>query len=67
MNKDLSRCFAPPANFWTPWWIVTSPEAHELPSVREFIAFAAQNLRRMRGALSGQLDQDAVRKLIETL
>ena len=67
MNKDLSRCFPPPVDFGARWWIVTTPEAHELPSVSEFIAFAAQNLRRMRGALSGQLDQDAARKLIETL
>ncbi len=67
MSKDLSRCFPPPVDFGAPWWIVTSPEAHELPRVREFIAFAAQNLRRLRGAFSGQLDQDAARKLIETL
>lgn len=67
MYKDLSRCFPPPVDFGTPWWIVTAPEAHELPSVREFIAFAAQSLRRLRGAISGQLDQDAARNLIETL
>ena len=67
MNKDLSRCFPPPVDFGAQWWIVTTPEAHKLPSVREFIVFAAHNLRRMRGAFSGQLDQDAARKLIETL
>ena len=67
MQKDLTRCFAPPAGLWTPWWIVASREANELRRVRDFMSFAADQLRPLRGALNGTLDQDAARALLETL
>lgn len=67
MQKDLVRCFQSPAAMMTPWWIVASREACELPRVRAFMAFAADQLRHVRGALNGTLDQAAARALIETL
>lgn len=67
MQPDLSRCFAPPEGLSTPWWLVASREANELKRVREFMAFSADQMRRMRGALTGTLDQAAARALIQTL
>lgn len=67
MQPDLSRCFPPPEGLSTPWWLVASREANELKRVREFMAFAADQMRRMRGALTGTLDQSGARALIQTL
>jgi DNA-binding transcriptional LysR family regulator len=67
MQRDLVRCFPPPEGLSTPWWLVASREANELKRVREFMSFAADQLRRMRGALSGELDQAAARARLEGL
>jgi DNA-binding transcriptional LysR family regulator len=67
MQKDLLRCFPPPADMLTPWWIMASREANELSRVRDFMSFSADQLRRLRGALTGALEQDAARVLLETL
>lgn len=67
MQPDLLRCFPSPAGLSTPWWIVSSREASELRRVREFMSFAADQVRQLRGALSGSLDQATARAMLETL
>jgi DNA-binding transcriptional LysR family regulator len=67
IQRDLIRCFPPPKNVMTPWWIVASREANELRRVRDFMSFAADEVRHLRGALNGTLDQDAARAILETV
>jgi DNA-binding transcriptional LysR family regulator len=50
----LLRCFDPPEGLISRWWIVTSAEAHQLPRVRSFMAFAAEAIRAERALLSGK-------------
>jgi len=56
-----------PPDFGPRWWIVASREANELRRVRDFMSFAADQLRPLRGALNGTLDQNAARALFEAL
>ena len=65
IQRDLIRCFPPPGNLMTPWWIVASREANELRRVRDFMSYAADEARRLRGALNGSMEQDAARAMLE--
>lgn len=67
LQTDLIRCFMPPDALITPWWIVTSREANNLRRVRDFMAFSADQLRPLRGALGGKLDPAQTRAMIEGL
>lgn len=67
LQTDLIRCFFPPDGLITPWWIVTSREANNLRRVRDFMAFSADQLRPLRGALGGKVDQATTRAMIEGL
>lgn len=65
MQPDLRRCYAPPPSMKTPWWVVVAPEAWALPRVRDFVGHAAKTLRRLRLALSGEIDQSATRAMLQ--
>ena len=67
VKSDLIRCLVPSEGLVTPWWIVASREAANLRRVRDFMAFSADQLRPLRGALGGKLDQAATRAMIEGL
>jgi DNA-binding transcriptional LysR family regulator len=67
VQRDLVRCFVPPGNVATPWWIVASREANKLRRVRDFMSYAADETRRLRGALDGTMDQDTARAALEAL
>ncbi len=48
---DLVRCFPPPPELDTPWWLVASQEAHSLLRVRSFMDFAADKIDEERYGL----------------
>lgn len=50
------RCFPPPPELDSPWWLVASHEAYQQPRVRSFMAFAADCIRRERRGLRGGKD-----------
>lgn len=64
-QPDMLRCYPPPAMMFTPWWIVVSPEAWALPRVRNFVGYASESLRRLRPALSGEVDQAQARAMLQ--
>ena len=44
-TPGLRRCFDPPPELDRAWWAVTSRDAHGVPRVRSFMAFAAEHIR----------------------
>lgn len=56
-NAGLIRCIdPPPPDLAGSWWLLVTPEAHRLPAVRRFTAFAAKRLRAQRRSLRGEPD-----------
>ena len=47
-TPGLVQCFPPPPEMDSTWWLVAAPEAHKLPRVRSFMAFAADRIRQDR-------------------
>lgn len=45
VTPGLRRCFDPPPELDRAWWAVTSRDAHGVPRVRSFMAFAAEHIR----------------------
>lgn len=56
-SPGLLRCFDPPPGLVSHWVIMSSAEAHQLPHVRAFMAFAASAIKAERPLLSGQKPQ----------
>lgn len=53
LSAGLVRCFDPPGGLVSQWWIMASAEAHQLPHIRAFMAFAADAIRAERRLISG--------------
>lgn len=53
-TPGLVRCFPPPREMDSPWWIVMPPDAYQQPRVRSFAAFAADRIRHGKFGLRGQ-------------
>jgi DNA-binding transcriptional LysR family regulator len=45
-TPGLVRCFPPPVETDSRWWLVASPEAYQQPRVRSFMVFAAEQIRK---------------------
>lgn len=59
-HPGIVRCFDSPPEMFTPWWLMASPEAHQLLRVRAFMQFAAEAIRRDVAMLRGQAGKAAV-------
>ena len=55
-TPGLVRCFPPPPEMDSPWWLVASHEAYQQPRVRSFMAFAAEQIRHDRRGMRGGRD-----------
>jgi DNA-binding transcriptional LysR family regulator len=56
LAPGLVRCFPPPPEMDSPWWIMAPPDAYAQPRVRSFMAFAADRIRHGKYGLRGQRD-----------
>ena len=52
-TPGLVRCFPPPPELDSPWWLAASHEAYLQPRIRSFTAFAAAEIRRERRGMRG--------------
>lgn len=55
-TPGLIRCFAPPPERDSPWWLVASHESYQQPRVRNFMAFAPERIRHERRGMRGGAD-----------
>jgi DNA-binding transcriptional LysR family regulator len=55
-TPGLVRCFPPPPEMDSPWWLVASHESYQQPRVRSFMAFAAERIRQERRGMRGGKD-----------
>lgn len=53
-TPGLVRCFPPPPEMDSPWWMLAPPDAYQQPRVRSFMAFAADRIRHGKFGLRGQ-------------
>ncbi len=52
-TPGLVRCYPPPPELDSPWWLVAPHEAYLQPHIRSFMAFAAAEIRRERRGMRG--------------